>query len=295
MHLTGYKITRRVTRPVPAAARYQPRNQQERRRLSPRQRHGVSEYGDHRSSGTWQPMGGGHWGGCRAMWSSPCRSGKRGLRGDIPKHSFGVNCPLWNPHLPLQLPPRKPSSTWWGPPSAGTAGGLMAPTSRTLGKRGQVSPALGQQVPTLSPARWPAQGRSMERGQGKVGGGKPSVPTAANTPAQGHLSWPWSHPWEAGTGRARSRPSQVSRAHGLGIGSPLPSAGLQRKGPTSTQSWQHPECPGAGAFSAARRGQAQCPPRTGASEPWAPPALCSGRFSAGLRVAVGPGHQEGGT
>lgn len=184
------------------------------------------------------------------MWSSPCRSGKRGLRGDIPKHSFGVNCPLWNPHLPLQLPPRKPSSTWWGPPSAGTAGGLMAPTSRTLGKRGQVSPALGQQVPTPSPARWPAQGRSMERGQRKVGGGKLSVPTAANTPAQGHLSWPvggWD--WES---QEPAQPGFRGSWSWHRITSPI--CGAAEEGPDQHPELAAPRVPGCwGPFSSQER------------------------------------------
>lgn len=167
------------------------------------------------------------------MWSSPCRSGKRGLRGDIPKHSFGVSCPLWNPHLPLQLPPRKPRSTWWGPPPAGTAGGLMAPTSRTLGKRGQVSPALGQQVPTPSPASWPAQGSSVEREQRKVGGGRLSVPTAANIPLRDTSHGPGHTHGRLGLGEPGAGPARFPGLMVLASDHLSHLRGLQGKGPTT--------------------------------------------------------------
>ena len=174
-----------------------------------------------------------------------------GLRGDIPKYSFGVSCPLWNPHLPLQLPPKKPSSTWWGTPSSRDSWGSAGPHIQDPREAGP-----GQRVPTPSPGSWPVQGSSVKRAQGKVGGGRPSPHCCHHRP-QGHLSRHWSHPWEAGARRARCQPSQVSAAHGLGFRSPLPSAGAAgEQGPTSTQSWQHPERPGARAFPAARRGQA---------------------------------------
>lgn len=146
----------------------------------------------------------------------------------------------------------------------------MSPTSRTLGKRGQVSPALGQQVPTLSPASWPAQGSSAEREQGEIGGGRPSVPTAANTPLRDTSHGPGHTCGRLGLGEPGAGPARFPGLMVLALDHLSHLRWLQGMGPTSTQSWQHLECQGAGAFPAARRGQAQCPPRTRASEPWAP-------------------------
>ena len=109
-----------------------------------------------------------------------------GLRGDIPKYSFGVSCPLWNPHLPLQLPPKKPSSTWWGTPSSWDSWGSAGPHIQDPREAGP-----GQRVPTPSPGSWPVQGSSVKRVQGKVGGGRPSPHCCHHWP-QGHLTlWEW--------------------------------------------------------------------------------------------------------
>ena len=168
----------------------------------------------------------------------------------------------------------------------------MSPTSRTLGKRGQVSPALGQQVPMLSPASWPAQGSSVEREQGEVGGGRPSVPTAANTPLRDTSHGPGHTCGRLRLGEPGAGPARFPGLMVLALDHLSHLRWLQGKGPTSTQSWQHLECPGAGAFPAARRGQAQCPPRTGTSEPWAPsplqrPLLCWPRGGCGSRAPGG--------
>lgn len=56
---------------------------------------------EHRS---WGGSGGGRWGGFRAVWSSPGRSGKLRPRGDI---AFGGSSPLLNPIRPYSPHPRE--------------------------------------------------------------------------------------------------------------------------------------------------------------------------------------------
>lgn len=165
----------------------------------------------------------------------PLQIRETGAEGDIP-NNFGGEIPTLEPSsAPTASPQRRQAALGGGHPPAGTVRACWPLTSRTLGKQGQVS-----ESPPPSPASWPAHGSSMERGQGKLGWGG-QLPHCCHHCPQGH-SRHWSHPWEAGARRAWCRPSQASGAHGLGIGSPFPvcrAAGEQ--GPTSTQSWQHPE------------------------------------------------------
>ena len=70
----------------------------------------------------------------------PLQIKETGAEGGHPQILFGGEIPTLEPSsAPTASPKEDKQHLVGGPPLAGTAGGLLAPTSRTFGKQGQVS------------------------------------------------------------------------------------------------------------------------------------------------------------
>lgn len=183
------------------------------------------------------------------MWSSPCRSGKWGLRGDIPKHSFGVSCSPLEPSFAPTASPKEAKQHLVGPPSGQDSWGSNVPHIQDPWEAGPGQPSLGSASPHAVSSQLACTGQLRGEGAGGDRWREAECPHCCQHPTQGHLSRPWSHLWEAGTGRARGWPSQVSGPHGLGIGSPLPSAVAAGDGPDQHPKLAAPRVPGCWGLS----------------------------------------------